>query len=375
MLTHGTMKQLTPLQRYEYELAQDNLAPDLAQRAAAEAFEGLYQYVALKAKYGIFRRLAGNGNHARGIYLWGDVGRGKSMLMDIFVESVSPLKPTRRMHFYAFMRDVHARLHAFRQLDSAGDVLPRVIREIASETQILCLDEFQVTDVTDAMILSRLFTGLIDAHVVLVFTSNRHPRDLYQGGLQREQFLQFVSDVVEARLEIHELASPNDYRLKQLIALDRTYMYPRDGMADDFLMKSWQCLTHGAASQPLILKVHGRTIEVEKHFDGVAWLHFAELCVRPLGPNDYLELAHSIRTLLLQGIPALTREQRNEAKRFVALIDTLYDCRVKLICTAATPPEGIYAEGDGSFEFARTVSRLHEMQSEAYLALPRPPIQ
>lgn len=366
-----TMEQLTPLQRYEYRVAYDHLQADTAQRSAAEAFDGLYHYLALKSKFSLLRRFAGNGKHARGLYIWGDVGRGKSMLMEMFVASISPIRRTKRLHFYAFMRDVHARLHAFRQLDSSGDVLLRVIKEIASEVQVLCLDEFQVTDVTDAMILSRLFTGLIDADVAVVFTSNRHPRDLYQGGLQREQFLHFVHDVVEARLEIHELDSPNDYRLKQLTSLERTYMFPRDGLADDFLMHSWQCLTGGAASTPLTLKVHGRTIEIEKHCEGVAWLTFAELCVRPLGANDYLELAHSIHTLLLQGIPQLTPEQRNEAKRFVALIDTIYDCHVKLICTAATKPEEIYAAGDGSFEFARTVSRLHEMQSATYLALPK----
>lgn len=362
---------LSPLQRYEAKLTYNELAADTGQRAAMEALDGLYHYILMRSRPGFIRRITGEAKHARGLYLWGDVGRGKSMLMDIFVECLKDLRKTRRVHFHEFMRDVHARLHAFRQLDSQGDVLPRVVKEIAHETDVLCLDEFQVHDVTDAMILARLFSGLFDAHVRVVFTSNRAPRDLYQGGLQREQFMHFVQDVLEERVEIHELQSPTDYRMQQIKALRTTYMFPRDGAADDFLWESWNMLTKGAPSAPFVLRVHGRVIEIDKHVDGIAWFTFGELCMRPLGAHDYLEIAKACRMIFLQGIPELTPEQRNEAKRFVTLIDAIYDMRVKLVCTAATKPENIYAHGDGSFEFARTVSRLHEMQSDTYLALPK----
>jgi cell division protein ZapE len=362
----------TPLAAYRAKLASGALMPDRAQRHTMIKLESLYRALTEGAhtRKGLLARVFRRPERAVGLYLWGGVGRGKSMLMDMFVDCVAVHIPTKRVHFHAFMRDVHARLHAYRKLDSTGDILPRVVKEIAAETRLLCLDEFQVHDVTDAMILSRLFTGLMDAGVHLVFTSNRHPRDLYQGGLQREQFMLFVREVVEARLRIHELKSDTDYRMKQLRAIGKTYMFPRDGTADDFLLESWNRLTGGAASSRLQLKVQGRTIEIEKHHDGIAWVTFGEICVRPLGAADYLEIAAECRTILLQGIPQLSPELRNEAKRFVTFIDALYEARVKLICTAATAPEDIYPKGDGNFEFGRTVSRLHEMQSEAYLALP-----
>jgi cell division protein ZapE len=257
-------------------------------------------------------------------------------------------------------------LFAYRQSKSE-DVLTQVVVDLAAEARLLCLDELQVTDVTDAMILARLFAGLMEAGVSVVFTSNRHPRDLYQGGLQREQFLKFV-DLLEAQLPIHKLQGGSDYRLAKLKAMKHTYTYPRNAAADDFLLERWAVLTENQPSEPLRIEVDGRILRVDKHCHGVAWLTFAELCVRPLGASDYLELTSYCHTLILQGIPRLTREDRNEAKRFVTLIDTLYDHRIKLIATAETPPEGIYEAGDGTFEFARTVSRLIEMQSETYLA-------
>lgn len=361
---------LSPIAEYSRRVEAGLLAPSPAQREAAQAFETLYQQIlgTREAKKGLLSGLFNKPTQPYGLYLWGDVGRGKSLLMDMFVDAIKPLRPTRRVHFHAFMLDVHKRLHAFRQLGSGDDVMPRVIAALADEVRVLCLDELQVTDVTDAMILARLFTGLMDAGVSVLFTSNRAPNKLYQGGLQRDQFLKFV-DLITARLVLLELRGATDYRLEQLRAMQGTYMFPRDAVADDFLLSSWQSLTHGAPSEPLHLEVQGRILRVDKHAQGVAWLTFAELCVRPLGANDYLSLAKVCHTLLLQGIPALTIEERNEAKRFVTLIDALYDNRVKLVATAQTAPEGIYPSGDGSFEFHRTVSRLHEMQSEQYLAL------
>jgi cell division protein ZapE len=365
------MSQVKPirfLEAYEQAVACGRLAPDAAQRKAALAFELAFQRLVapsepLKRRFFWFRPKA---RAAHGLYVWGDVGRGKSMLMDLFVATIATHKKTHRVHFHAFMRDVHKRLFTYRQ-HTQGDAMEQVIAGLVGEFEVLCLDELQVTDVTDAMILARLFSQLMDAGVAAFFTSNRHPKDLYQGGLQREQFLKFVA-LLGARIPIVSIDSPKDYRLAQLKAMKQTYMFPRNSASDDFLMASWHTLTHGAPNAPLRIEVDGRTLRLDKHAHGVAWLTFAELCMRPLGAGDYLELCSYCHTILLQGVPRLTREDRNEAKRFVTLIDTLYDHRVKLIMTAETAPDGIYEAGDGTFEFARTVSRLIEMQSESYLA-------
>lgn len=361
----------SPLALYEARVNTGLLRGDASQQAAIHALDGLYHSITstAPAARGLYSWFTPRPAPSCGFYLWGEVGRGKSMLMDLFVEAIKQHHPTRRVHFHAFMLDMHKRLHALRGVDSTGDLMPRLIAEIAEETKVLCLDELQVTDVTDAMLLSRLFTGLLDAGVCVLFTSNRKPRDLYLNGLQRDQFLKFVH-LIESRLRVMEVKSPNDYRLEQLRAMHHTYVYPRDGEADDFLMETWQRLTGGMESQPLMLEVQGRKLEIEKQAHGVAWLTFGELCVRPLGAADYLTLAKICHTVLLQGIPALTRDSRNEARRFITLIDTLYDHRVKLVATAATPPDEIYPKGDGAFEFHRTASRLFEMQSEQYLAQP-----
>ncbi len=357
--------------RYNAALASERIRADEAQRKAAEAFELLYQQLMmpstpLKRRWLRLKRAEENPS---GLYVWGDVGRGKSMLMDLFVEAISDKCPTRRVHFHAFMRDVHQRLFAYRKAHG-GEAMEQVIAELVGQVRVLCLDELQVTDVTDAMILARLFAGLMDAGVTVLFTSNRAPSDLYQGGLQRDQFLKFV-ELLVARMPILRIDGPEDFRLAQLKAMQHTYMYPRDEVADEYLLQTWDRLTGGAPSEPLRIEVDGRVLRVDKHSHGVAWLTFAELCMRPLGSGDYLELCRYCHTVILQGIPRLTREDRNEAKRFVTLIDALYDHRVKLIATAETPPEGIYEAGDGTFEFGRTVSRLIEMQSETYLGLAK----
>ena len=356
---------------YEDAVSSGALKADPAQRKAAEAFDRLYEQLCqpstpLKRRW--LGLLAADEQPA-GLYLWGGVGRGKSMLMDMFVSHIRNHVATRRVHFHAFMRDVHKRLFAYRQTHS-GDVMEQVIAELAGEAHLLCLDELQVTDVTDAMILQRMFAGLLDAGITVVFTSNRPPKELYQGGLQREQFVKFIA-LLETRIAIVKIDSAEDYRLAKLRAMNRTYMYPRNDASDDFLCESWQHLTHGAANEPLRIEVDGRVLRVDKQAHGVAWMTFAELCNRPLGAGDYLELCNYCSTLILQGIPKLTKDDRNEARRFVTLIDTLYDHRVKLVATAETPPQGIYEAGDGNFEFQRTVSRLIEMQSEAYLKQPK----
>jgi cell division protein ZapE len=368
------MSQAKPdgfLSVYEAAVTSGALKPDPAQRKAAEAFATLYDQL-LQPTTPLKRRWLGllsAPEQPAGLYVWGDVGRGKSMLMDLFVAEIKQHMPTQRVHFHAFMRDVHKRLFAYRQ--THGDtVMEHVIAELARETKLLCLDELQVSDVTDAMILQKLFSGLMDAGVTVVFTSNRPPKELYQGGLQREQFIKFI-ELLQSRMPIIKIDSAEDYRLAKLKAMNRTYMYPRNEAADDFVLESWNALTQGAPNEPLRIEVDGRILRVDKHAHGVAWMTFAELCMRPLGTGDYLELCKYCNTLILQGIPKLTKDDRNEARRFVTLIDSLYDTRVKLIATAETPPDGIYEAGDGNFEFQRTVSRLIEMQSEAYLKQPK----
>lgn len=356
------------LAEYERRVAAGEWQADPGQRVAALAFSTLYSQLTQGAKPGLLSRLLGVKPRHSGLYVWGGVGRGKSMLMDLFVAQITPRVPTRRVHFHAFMLDVHKRLHQLRQMHAGSDLMDRVIVELAQETKLLCLDELQVTDVTDALILARLFSGLMDAGVSVVFTSNRPPHELYQHGLQREQFMAFIA-LLKQRVSVVELKSQTDYRLEQWRQLARTYVFPRNEAADDFLCESWERLTWGAASEPLKIEVQGRILRIDKHAKGIAWLTFTELCRRPLGANDYLALAKICHTVLLQGIPAMTREERNEAKRFVTLIDALYDHRVKLIATAEVAPDDLYPTGDGSFEFARTASRLHEMQSEQYLAL------
>lgn len=304
---------------------------------------------------------------ASGVYLWGDVGRGKSMLMDLLYDTIHHPKK-RRVHFHAFMQDIHARIHGWRQLRPKDDLLARVAKDIAGETRLLFLDEMQVHDITDAAILSRLFTLLFGHGVRAVFTSNRPPQDLYLHGIQREQFLPFIG-LIQSRLDVIELRSDTDYRLEQLQAMQTTYVHPLGEDADDFIYASWQTLTQGQQAEPVLLHVQGRRIRIDKAACGVAWLTFAELCERPLGAADYLEIAALFHTLIVQNVPELSPEKRNEAKRFVTLIDTLYEHKVKLIASADAPPYGLYPGGDGSFEFQRTVSRLLEMQSERYLAL------
>lgn len=362
---------VSPLAAYKMRVGVGQLRSDPAQLYAAERLDILFHAIlgaGGAARPSLLRRLFVHSKERyHGLYLYGAVGRGKSMLMDLFFACL-PMKKKRRIHFHAFMLDVHHRLHLFRQMDDSDDVLHRVVAALADEVDVLCLDEFQVSDVTDAMILARLFTGLFEKGIWVVMTSNRHPRDLYQGGLQRDQFLKFVA-LAESRLELVSLSSPTDYRLQQLQSMSRSFVYPLGEEADLFMLHSWELLTGGEASHRLEIHVQGRVLRVEKHYSGIAWLTFDELCNRPLGASDYIALAKLCHTLLLQNVPRMRIEDRNEAKRFVTLIDALYEHKVKLICTADAAPDALYPSGDGSFEFQRTASRLHEMQSAGYLAL------
>jgi cell division protein ZapE len=361
-----------PLAVFHARLSAGELAPDPLQARAAERLQQLWdelQTYQPNAGAGFLARL-GFGKALprppKGLYIHGRVGRGKSMLMDSFFATVQGVKK-RRVHFFAFMADVHARIHARRA--EKGDPIAPVAQDLANETTLLCFDEFHVVDIADAMILGRLFAALFAAGVVVVATSNREPDLLYEGGLQRERFLPFI-DLLKERLDVIELDGPRDYRLQRFKGR-QVYFTPPDDKAKAALAQAFADLTDGATPERETITVLGRELEVPRAAKSVAWFTFDELCVKALGPNDYLALADRYHTFILDGIPKLDFERRNEAKRFNIFIDTLYDAHGNLVCSAEAPPQELYTQGEGSFEFQRTVSRLIEMQSDAYIAARR----
>jgi cell division protein ZapE len=299
----------------------------------------------------------------QGVYIHGDVGRGKSMLMDLFFNHC-PIEAKRRVHFHVFMLEAHRFMHRWRA-EHEGDPIGPLARHMRASALLLCIDEFQVSDIADAMILGRLFGMLFELGVVVVATSNRHPEDLYRNGLQRERFLPFI-DLLKQHNELIELAGPQDYRLMHMRSLSTTYFTPLGPSAEAFVRRSFDELTHGAAMAPGSLHVNGREIKFGAVSGDVATARFSDLCESVLGAADYRELACDFSTLIVSDIPRLTAEERNEAKRFATLIDVMYEHKAKLICTAAVPPDRLYVDGKGAFEFQRTVSRLIEMQSERY---------
>jgi len=351
----------TLTQIVEARMAQGRLRPDPAQHAVLPVMEDLRLWLEANPTRrsgrfsGLFARAA---PPPRGLYLWGGVGRGKSMLMDLF-HHATDIAAKRRVHFHAFMQDLHRHLHATRKT-GIDDPLTPVAEAVIADTRLLCFDEMQITDITDAMIVGRLFTLLLDAGVVIVTTSNRPPGDLYKNGLNRALFLPFI-DLLNTRLQVIELESPTDYRQHRLVGA-QTYFHPA-GRAQAALAAIWTDLTGGAAGEPLHLPVNGRTVTVPHFASGVARASFWDLCAKPLGPGDYLAIAAAVRVLILEDIPNLSAGNYNEAKRFVTLIDALYEAKVRLICSAADEPERLYIEGEGSFEFERTASRLREMQA------------
>ena len=297
-----------------------------------------------------------------GIYLWGGVGRGKSMLMDLFHAHVA-IPDKRRVHFHAFMQEVQAALHEVRKT-GADDAIRPVAEDIAGKLRLLCFDEMQITDIADAMIVGRLFQILFDKGVTVVITSNRVPDDLYKDGLNRPLFMPFI-ELLKTRMVVRELESETDYRQHRLSGA-KVYFTPAGHAAKTEISRIWQELSGGGGDGPLRLMVKGRIVELPDHRSGVARAGFWELCGQPLGPADYLAIAAAIRVLILEDIPHLSASNYNEAKRFVTLIDALYEAKVRLICSAADEPERLYVEGAGSFEFERTASRLREMQAAGW---------
>ncbi|HEY8383405.1 MAG TPA: cell division protein ZapE [Microvirga sp.] len=310
----------------------------------------------------------------QGLYVWGSVGRGKTMLMDLFFEAL-PVRRKRRVHFHAFMADAHERIHLWRQALKEGrvkgdDPIAPVAASLAEEAWVLCFDEFAVTDIADAMILGRLFTALFAHGVVVVATSNVEPERLYEGGLNRTLFLPFIR-LLQERMGVVRLDARTDFRLEKL-AGSPVYHVPADDAARAALDLAFKSLTGRARGEPVTLTVKGHPVEVPQAAGGVARFTFADLCAKPLGAADYLAVAQRFHTVILEGIPRMRFEQRNEAKRFITLVDALYDGRVKLLASAETEAPDLYHAETGreAFEFDRTVSRLIEMRSEEYLSLP-----
>jgi cell division protein ZapE len=343
---------------------EGRLTPDPAQQALLSELERIRttleeQPVKRGGLRGLFQRDA---KAFKGLYLWGGVGRGKSMLMDLFFAAVD-IDAKRRVHFHAFMQEVQAALHEARKTGVDDAILP-VAADIAADLRLLCFDEMQITDIADAMIVGRLFEQLFDAGVTVVTTSNREPDALYKDGLNRALFLPFIA-LLKRHMVVWELASPTDYRQGKLAGTP-AYFTPANADARAAIRALWHDMTAGTAVETLVLKVKGRDVVIPAFANGVAKATFYDLCAQPLGPADYLALAEAVRVLILEDIPRLSSENYNEARRFVTLIDALYEAKVRLIATAADEPEKLYIEGEGTFEFERTASRLREMQSDGW---------
>jgi len=357
---------------YDALVSRGELRPDPDQARAVGALDRLGAAVEAQPSRGslIWRLTGRKPEPPRGIYMWGGVGRGKSMLMDLAHAAIA-FSPKRRIHFHEFMLDVHERLRVERKKE-AGDPVPPVAAALAAEAKLLCFDEMVINNTADAMILSRLFSHLLGGGVTVITTSNRPPDDLYKHGLNRELFLPFIA-LIKQRLDVIGLNGPTDYRLERLGGMP-TWHVPNGPAATAALREAFFRLTdypvEDAAAVPAVdLSVPGgRTLRVPKALKGVAVFSFKRLCGEARGASDYLAIARNFHTVILVGIPRLGPENRNEAARFVTLTDALYEHKVKLLAAADADPQGLYTQGDGAFEFERTASRLMEMQSADYLA-------
>lgn len=347
--------------RYRAAIRSGAIKADPAQEAALPVLDALRANLqTAPVRNGVRNFFAKDREPPKGVYLWGSVGVGKSMLMDMFVATVAA--PTRRVHFHAFMQEIHAGMHEARKR-GVDDALKPVADAIAAQVRLLAFDEMQISDITDAMIVGRLFEQLFAAGVVVVATSNRAPDQLYKDGLNRALFLPFI-EMLKQRMVVQHLVSGRDYRQEKLAGA-QVYFSPLNSVAAQAVDDLWLRLKGGDAA-PLTLRVQGRDVVLPTFSNGVARVDFWDLCGKPLGPADFLAVARAVRVLILENVPCLSRSNFNEAKRFVILIDALYEARVKLVMSAADVPGRLYLEGEGTFEFARTASRLIEMQGEGW---------
>ncbi|GLQ35717.1 cell division protein ZapE [Amylibacter marinus] len=353
---------MKPLEIYNQRVADGTLNADPDQLSILSALQGLAEEIEgykPKSKWllsGVFGVVA---PRPRGLYIYGGVGRGKSMLMDLFFDA-SPIKRKRRVHFHSFMQEVHDGMHHARA-SGVEDAIRPVAEKIIKDASLLCFDEMQITDITDAMIVGRLFEFLFDSGVIIVTTSNRHPDDLYKNGLNRNLFVPFIEQI-KTYLTVHNLDSETDHRQNRL-SQKQTYFTPLNDANHAALMALWDQIA-GSEVTSLTLHQKNREITLPHHSGGVAMAGFDDLCARPLGPGDYLLIAKSLRALFITNVPILTRARNNEAKRFVTLIDALYEAKVRVILSADAQPEQLYETGAGAFEFERTASRLREMQGD-----------
>jgi len=339
---------------------------DAAQGGALQHFQRLYEdLVALERMEASLIRLLARRQTVQGIYLWGVVGRGKSFLMDSFF-NCAPLARKRRIHFHRFMQEIHQRLNRHQ---GEEDPLTIIAREVAQETRLICLDEFHVTDITDAMLMRRLFEGLFEQGVVLVTTSNFHPDQLYRDGLQRSQFVPAI-ELIKRNLEVVNVDGGIDYRLREL---ERAGIYHVDGNAEERLEQAFTGIARHESADSPALEIEGRIINARRHARGVAWFDFSELCDGPRGKADYIELARRYHTIMISGIPVFGVDEADIVRRFTWLVDEFYDRRVKVIVSAAALPEDLYPYVEGGDQFERTISRLTEMQTRDYLSEPHLP--